>query len=992
MANNDFVEVVSEQGYKNLQKYVALVEQAEAAVKRINSLNASSKTASTPSANNSVTQSSNSAIQQNINLRKRAVKAIFDEEKARQSLERQKQKSLATDQKEIARYNAAQSIYLKVQQKLNLLNSEYRNLATRKELFNNLTDKEAKRYDYLSTRIQRYDKTLKAVDASMGKYQRNVGNYASGFNPLSNSINQLTREAPAFANSIQTGFLAISNNLPIFFDAIQQTNAQIKELRAQGQQVPGLFKQLTSSLLGWGTALSVGVTLLTFYGDEIVDWASDLFKSTKAIDAVKTSQEQLNSIRQEAGKAVLDERVQLQAWLATAADVNLSLTEREIAANKVLDTYPYFFQALGKEAILNGQVAEAVEKVNTALLARARSNAALGKIEENQAKILVLEEERYQLNNRLNSARLKAEKDFQNLVNRRNSKTDATGFASADSYREVDNLQKKLIDNGKQTNAIQEVNNRLIKSVIDDTKTSIGLDYQKSASTEEITQKIKDYYASEYELNQARLESDKQIYTDLYNNSLEYYEARQKFSEEIAAIEIKQAELRRRETIRLAEQETEDEISEINKRVNERKLSKVRADAVILSYEKDLTNKIGLAWEEYYAEFYKLTNDSEQRTLDLRKKYFDEFTAYREKYKDEGLNLGGQEDDVKAFWEEQEKAAKSYLDTLERLKKTSGDYLSKFTEQVFKDVGAETLFKVLSGDIELFGKNYKKEFEQLEYYKKLGLVTGEEYKKRLNEIKQLQIQSTVASINTLVDVFQEAYNFLQTFNNQKYNAQYTQLEREKELALSFAADTEEARAEVERQYDERRREIRRKELQAQKEQAIFNAVINTAQAVVAALATGPQGIALAAIVGALGAAQIALIASQQIPAYKMGTDNHKGGLAIVGDGGKKELIWQPSSGFSVSPDKDTLVNLEKGSKVFPDLSKLDLIGGRLPNMVMGGSGMSKADMIDALSGTIGAMPKADIRIDEHGFTKRIVKGNTAQKILNNSATFRNVLH
>jgi len=88
---------------------------------------------------------------------------------------------------------------------------------------------------YLSGRITKYDNTLKAVDASMGKYQRNVGNYAIAFNPLSNSINQLTRETPAFANSVQTGFMAISNNLPIFFDAMQQSIAQQKELQAQGQ-------------------------------------------------------------------------------------------------------------------------------------------------------------------------------------------------------------------------------------------------------------------------------------------------------------------------------------------------------------------------------------------------------------------------------------------------------------------------------------------------------------------------------------------------------------------------------------------------------------------------------------------------------------------------------------------------------------------------------------------------------------------------------------
>jgi len=116
--------------------------------------------------------------------------------------------------KEQAKLNASANLYNKVQAKLNALSNEYKALATRKELGISLTDKEAQRYTFLQGKIQTYDKTLKAVDATMGKYTRNVGNYASGFNPLSNSINQLTREMPAFTYSVQTGFMALSNNIP----------------------------------------------------------------------------------------------------------------------------------------------------------------------------------------------------------------------------------------------------------------------------------------------------------------------------------------------------------------------------------------------------------------------------------------------------------------------------------------------------------------------------------------------------------------------------------------------------------------------------------------------------------------------------------------------------------------------------------------------------------------------------------------------------------
>ena len=67
-----------------------------------------------------------------------------------------------------------------------------------------LTDKEVQRMDYLKGRIEKYDTTLKAVDATMGKHTRHVGNYERANNGLGMSLAQITREMPAFANSAQT--------------------------------------------------------------------------------------------------------------------------------------------------------------------------------------------------------------------------------------------------------------------------------------------------------------------------------------------------------------------------------------------------------------------------------------------------------------------------------------------------------------------------------------------------------------------------------------------------------------------------------------------------------------------------------------------------------------------------------------------------------------------------------------------------------------------
>ncbi|MBX3241024.1 MAG: hypothetical protein KIT80_16075 [Chitinophagaceae bacterium] len=151
--------------------------------------------------------------------------------------------------------------------------------------------------------IQQLDAELKKVEASTGRFQRNVGNYSSAFNGLQNSINQVSRELPALTVSSQMFFLAISNNLPILADEIKRTNEHIQTLRSQGEKVPGLFRQLTRAIFSWGTALSVGITLMTFFGKEIGAFFSRLFTGKSKLDAVKESQNLLNKSMEESGSA-----------------------------------------------------------------------------------------------------------------------------------------------------------------------------------------------------------------------------------------------------------------------------------------------------------------------------------------------------------------------------------------------------------------------------------------------------------------------------------------------------------------------------------------------------------------------------------------------------------------------------------------------------------------------------------------------------------------
>lgn len=117
---------------------------------------------------------------------------------------------------------------------------------------------------------------------------------ASSFNGLGNSINQLTRELPAFTYSAQTGFLALSNNIPALADQIQMLKVKNQELVASGQKSIPVWKSLTSALFSWQTGLSLGITLITVYWKEIFNFVKTLFTGIDATERAKEKQEQYN--------------------------------------------------------------------------------------------------------------------------------------------------------------------------------------------------------------------------------------------------------------------------------------------------------------------------------------------------------------------------------------------------------------------------------------------------------------------------------------------------------------------------------------------------------------------------------------------------------------------------------------------------------------------------------------------------------------------------
>lgn len=187
------------------------------------------------------------------------------------------------------------------------MNEMSQSLGTMRMFYRTLNEEERNSQfgQVLLKRIQLVDTKIKELDASIGNHQRNVGNYASRWNGLGFSIQQVARELPSISYGLNTFFVAISNNLPILADEVRDAIAEYKTAVAEGKAATPVWKQVVKSILSWQTALVGGITLLTLYGDKIAAWVAGLFKGKDAIDANAASIEVLNT-RIEANRNALD--------------------------------------------------------------------------------------------------------------------------------------------------------------------------------------------------------------------------------------------------------------------------------------------------------------------------------------------------------------------------------------------------------------------------------------------------------------------------------------------------------------------------------------------------------------------------------------------------------------------------------------------------------------------------------------------------------------
>jgi len=477
-------------------------------------------------------------------------------------------------------------------------------------------------FEVLGGRTVKLDSKLKAIDASLGRNQRNVGNYAGSFSGLNNAVGQIARELPAFTFSLQTGLLGISNNIPILVDEINRLKVANAELTKQGQPTKSILQGLAGAVFSFNTLISIGIFLITKYAKEIQEWTLALIGGSSAIDELNERQKEYNTLKLEGKKNAQGDIIELRKYLAVVKDQKVSDDERNIALKALRDQYPFYFKNLTDAQILAGKSTVAEMELTKALEKRKEVEKKTDVNVKNKQKLIDIESE-IDLNNKLLK---QAEATLKTLP-----KFSATQGEAQILNRQLDlvakyrTVQKSL--SKEQTayqNAILKNDNAIFKLK----KETIALEYKEEKQKKDRNKQTQinsvDYLASEYELKKRALELNIKFNEEIYNSDKYTNETRVEAQKQLATEMVALAELEKNESLRVLKDKYKKESTEMLKDSDGKKTIHKYTAKGLLELEKqygfdkqliqqDYNEKLRQAQEKAEGAFYLETR---QRQID----------------------------------------------------------------------------------------------------------------------------------------------------------------------------------------------------------------------------------------------------------------------------------------------------------------------------------------------------------------------------------------
>lgn len=803
--------------------------------------------------------------------------------------------------------------------------------------------------------VTEYRTILDKMDKNLNIHTRNVGNYSSAFNGLGMSIQQVGRELPTLAINFQMFALAISNNLPILADELGRAKKEIAALQAEGKTAPSLFSQIGKAIFSWQSALTIGITLFTIYAKEIGDFVGSLVSAEYALKKEAEAQARRNTLMLEYLKIMRDIN-QTNDFTNNQYDQTIRSMEAEIGSAR----------ALGKSKLdlLTLEEKLAVQRELTANKAFLESGGftELGAREKKvtSARIALLE------NNRA------LEKDINNkrLIEQKKTLEEELKNAT-DSY----DMQFKIVDEFSRTfNQVNEKRNELA-TFLESEKTKNIMDNITNEANMQIAKNevVLNSEASTEKQRLAALQSNFDARKKIIQAELNYAKSQPGAynADGSATSETKKAILKANAETLDATIQLQDKTFQVKEDYRKRNLA---ADSSILKnqlaiqdeFAKNLLARETASIEDRLAAQKRLIADQEVAENDRykmaidKKGLTDKEVEALEKEHQTNLALIKIRGTVSTI----ELVRKLTLEAIQRdgntvetanLQALSKEYtaladnlekrkikLKEFNEQkrlIDQNYTEQSLTDQLAAIDKVIEAEKKADKDITALLKQREAIINNIAKNRLNKVeddakKQKEINKAIwdasrqlafETLDAIQSVVMANYDNelarLQELQTAKGEYYATEIENIKNSSLSEEEKAKrikllEAEAAAQRKkIDAEIRAENIKKAKSEREFQIFKIIGNTAIGITSALASTPPNPILAAIIGAIGAVQLARTIAAPIPKYADGTANHPGGLAIYGEAGP-EVVKEPGKDAYLV-NQATLSALPKGTKVTP---------------------------------------------------------------------------
>lgn len=433
-------------------------------------------------------------------------------------------------------------------------------------------------------------------------------------NNLKMQFSQVARELPSLAMGPQMFILAISNNLPMLADAIADVRKQNELLEASGQKSVPVWKQLSKALFSPQTALIALISVGIVYGKELGNWIKKTLSFSDSLETLSEShnryQEVLNKGNVEAQNSITRLRVLYNA----ATDEAESTETRKKAIVELKKEYPDYFTKMSDENIMIGKAADAYERLSVSILAASRARASMKFLDENNEKIIGLEQKITQEYVKRDAAQKELDKRIEkrNSINREQNPDLYSGaqmMVGAASGR-VDEIDKVIAEYRNQIYQLQKHNKEIEQGIDVDALTT-----EFSGGNAGTGKKEKTDYASQ--LADARVKAQQ--------------------TTEKLRIQIMQEGIAKR--MSLAKQEYDDSIAEIDKQERDTldKMNQARkqGDNIPQSQYDDVkntsnTNRV-LAEQVYNEKIYQIEQEYQDKATQSLIDYNKEYGTYQEK-------------------------------------------------------------------------------------------------------------------------------------------------------------------------------------------------------------------------------------------------------------------------------------------------------------------------------------------------------------------------